>query len=56
MIERFLKQTSFKDNEDYTRNLQFIVPENFNFAYDVMDRWAAEAPDDNAIMWVSETG
>lgn len=56
MIERFLKQTSFKDNEDYTRNLQFIVPENFNFAYEVMDRWAAEAPDDNAIMWVSETG
>lgn len=56
MIERFLKQTSFKDNEDYTRNLQFIVPENFNFAYDVMDRWAVEAPDDNAIMWVSETG
>lgn len=56
MIERFLKQTSFKDNEDYTRNLQFIVPENFNFAYDVMDRWAAEAPDDKAIMWVSETG
>lgn len=56
MIERFLKQTSFKDNEDYTRNLQFIVPENFNFAYDVMDRWTAEAPDDKAIMWVSETG
>lgn len=56
MIERFLKQTSFKDNEDYTRNLQFIVPENFNFAYDMMDRWAVEAPDDNAIMWVSETG
>lgn len=56
MIERFLKQTSFKDNEDYTRNLQFIVPENFNFAYDVMDKWAAEAPNDNAIMWVSETG
>ncbi len=56
MIERFLKQTSFKDNEDYARNLQFTVPENFNFAYDVMDRWAEEAPDDNAIMWVSETG
>lgn len=56
MIERFLKQTCFKDNEDYMRNLQFIVPENFNFAYDVMDRWAEEAPDDNAIMWVSETG
>ncbi len=56
MIERFLTQTCFKDNEDYARNLQFTIPENFNFAYDVMDCWAAEAPDDNAIMWVSETG
>lgn len=56
MIERFLKQTSFKDNEDYTRNLQFIVPDNFNFAYDVMDQWAIEAPDDNAILWTNEAG
>ena len=56
MIERFLKQTSFKDNEDYTRNLQFIVPDNFNFAYDVMDQWAIEAPNDNAILWTNEAG
>ena len=56
MLERFLKQTSFKDNEDYKKNLHFIVPDNFNFAYDVMDQWAVEAPDDVAILWTSETG
>ena len=56
MLERFLKQTSFKNNEDYKHNLQFIVPESFNFAYDVMDQWAVEAPDDIAILWTSETG
>ena len=43
MIERFLKQTSFKSVEDYNKNLEFIIPENFNFAYDVMDAWAEEA-------------
>lgn len=56
MVERFLKQTTFTNNEDYKRNLEFIVPQNFNFAYDVMDAWAKECPDDNAILWTSETG
>ena len=56
MLERFLKQTTFKDNEDYKRNLQFTVPENFNFAYDVMDRWAEEAPNDVALLWARESG
>lgn len=56
MVERFLKQTTFTDNEDYKRNLEFIVPQDFNFAYDVMDAWAKECPDDNAILWTSETG
>ena len=40
MIERFLKQTKFTSIEDYNKNLKFIIPENFNFAYDVMDAWA----------------
>ena len=40
MIERFLKQTSFTSVEDYNKNLEFIIPENFNFADDVRDAWA----------------
>ena len=43
MVERFLKQTHFESVEDYNKNLEFIIPENFNFAYDVMDAWAEEA-------------
>ena len=56
MIERFLKQTSFKSVEDYNKNLEFIIPENFNFAYDVMDAWAEEAPDKLAILWTYDQG
>ncbi len=40
MVERFLKQTSFTSYEDYNEHLEFIIPEHFNFAYDVMDAWA----------------
>ena len=56
MIERFLKQTKFTSIEDYNKNLEFIIPENFNFAYDVMDAWAAEAPEKLAILWTNDQG
>ena len=54
MIERFLTQTSFTSVEDYRENLHFIVPDNFNFAYDVMDVWAAEKPDKLALLWTDD--
>ena len=56
MIERFLKQTSFTSVEDYNKNLEFIIPEHFNFAYDVMDAWAAEAPEKLALLWTNDQG
>ena len=56
MIERFLKQTTFTSVEDYNKNLEFIIPENFNFAYDVMDVWAEEKPDGLAILWTNDQG
>ena len=56
MVERFLKQTTFTSVEDYNKNLEFIIPENFNFAYDVMDVWAEEKPDGLAMLWTSDRG
>ncbi|MBP5777200.1 MAG: AMP-binding protein [Prevotella sp.] len=56
MIERFLKQTHFESVEDYNKNLEFIIPENFNFAYDVMDVWAEEKPEGLAILWTNDQG
>ena len=56
MIERFLKKTEFHSEADFAEGLEFTVPENFNFAYDVMDRWAEEAPGETALIWTSEDG
>ena len=56
MVERFLKQTTFTSVEDYNKNLEFIVPKNFNFAYDVMDVWAEEKPDGLAMLWTNDQG
>jgi acetyl-CoA synthetase len=54
MIERFLTQTKFSSQEDFKKNFHIIVPENFNFAYDVMDAWAAEKPDKLALLWTND--
>lgn len=56
MIERFLTQTQFTSVEDFKQNLHFKVPENFNFAYDVMDVWAEEKPDNLALLWTDDEG
>ena len=56
MVERFLSQTSFSSQEDFIKNLKINVPENFNFGYDVVDAWAAEQPDKNALLWTNDKG
>lgn len=56
MVEQFLKQTTFKDQRDFIENLEIRVPENFNFAYDVVDKWAEQAPDKVALCWTNDQG
>ena len=56
MIEKYLKQTTFNDFEDFKTNYKLIVPEDFNFAYDVVDGWAAINPDKRALLWTNDKG
>ena len=53
---RFLTKDKFDNYEDYIKNAIPTVPENFNFAYDVIDVIASETPDKIAIMWINDTG
>ena len=54
--ERFVEQTHFTSQEDFIANFKVKVPENFNFGYDVVDAWAAEQPDKNALLWTNDKG
>lgn len=56
ILERFLKKTSFTSQEDFEKNFEFVVPENFNFAFDVMDEWANITPDRLALLWCNDKG
>lgn len=56
MLERFLKRTDFSSLEDFKNNFEIVAPENFNFAYDVVDAWAAKEPDKLAMLWTNDEG
>ncbi len=48
MLEQFLAKTQFESYEDFMANFKVNVPEDFNFGYDVVDRWAETEPDKKA--------
>ena len=56
MLERFVSQTTFSSQEDFIKNFRVNVPENFNFGYDIVDAWAAERPEKNALLWTNDKG
>ena len=56
MIERFLKQTEFSSYEDFLQNYKLVVPSHFNFAYDIVDAYAEEQPEKEAILWTNDRG
>ena len=40
MLEQFVNRTDFASYEDFRDHLEIRVPDNFNFAYDVVDATA----------------
>lgn len=56
MLDKFLKKVDFESYEDFYNNYEIIIPENFNYAYDVVDEIAAKTPDKTAIVWCDDKG
>ena len=56
LYERYLDQAKFGSYEDFLKNYRVNVPEQFNFAYDVLDEMALAQPDRLALRWVHPDG
>ena len=56
MLNRFVSKVDFNSYEDFIENFRIIVPENFNFGYDVVDEAAAANPDKIALVWCDDKG
>jgi acetyl-CoA synthetase len=55
ILSRYLPKIDFDSYEDFYENYRCNVPENFNFAYDVVDEWAALQPQKLALLWTDDT-
>jgi acetyl-CoA synthetase len=55
-MDKFVKKQNFTSYEDFYENFKVEIPENFNFAFDVMDELAREKPDETALVWCDEWG
>lgn len=56
MLEKFLAKTEFESYEDFMANYKVLVPENFNFGYDVVDAYASTEPNRPALLWTNDKG
>ncbi|MDR0315989.1 MAG: AMP-binding protein [Treponema sp.] len=56
IISRFCPRIEFETYEDFYDNYRCNVPDNFNFAYDVVDEWARLDPEKPAMLWTNDTG
>ncbi|MDR0642725.1 MAG: AMP-binding protein [Treponema sp.] len=56
ILSRYCPRIEFESYEDFYANYRCEVPENFNFAYDVVDEWARIQPDKLALLWTNDQG
>ena len=55
ILSRYCPRIEFESYEDFFQNYKCLVPENFNFAYDVVDKWAGINPDKLALLWTNDS-
>ncbi len=56
MLEKYLPRLTFDSYEDFYQNFKINVPDNFNFAFDVVDATAEIRPDKPAMVWCDDQG
>jgi acetyl-CoA synthetase len=56
ILSRYCPRIEFDSYDDFYNNYTCHVPENFNFAYDVVDEWAKIQSEKLALLWTDDTG
>jgi acetyl-CoA synthetase len=56
LLEKYLNRSEFHSYHDFKADFKIRIPENFNFAYDVVDELAAGNPNKTAMVWCDDNG
>ena len=51
-----VENRDFEDYTDLKKNCRLKAPENFNFSYDIIDRYAKDCPEKRALVWCDDNG
>ena len=54
LLKKFSNFDRFNSYDEFYRNFRLFVPENFNYAYDVVDEYARLQPDKRALVWCDD--
>ncbi|MCL2229775.1 MAG: AMP-binding protein [Treponema sp.] len=54
ILSRYLPRIEFDSYEDFYENYSCKSPDDFNFAYDVVDEWARLQPEKIALVWTND--
>ncbi len=54
ILNKFLSQVDYDSYEDLYKNFKITIPDNFNFAYDVVDEYARTEPKREALVWCDD--
>lgn len=54
--EFLVENRVFEDYTDLKKNCRLKAPENFNFSYDIIDRYAKDCPEKRALVWCDDNG
>lgn len=54
LLKNFIDRIDYDSYEDLYANFKIHVPENFNFAYDVVDEYARLEPKKEALVWCDD--
>ena len=54
LLDRYLPRIEFDSYEDFKQNYKVNAPEDFNFAYDIVDEWAKQDINKKALVWCDD--
>jgi len=56
ILKKYLDKIEFGSYKEFSAEFGINIPENFNFAYDVVDEIAADEPEKIAMVWCDDKG
>lgn len=54
LLYSFVPEIEYEFYQEFIEKFEIKVPENFNFAYDIVDKYAEISPDKTALVWCND--